>query len=64
MIPSQAPGNPYLEWGRLAAVRCEEAHMIEDQLAAQRRIVAGVDGSKPSRAALAWAVRQAKLTGR
>jgi nucleotide-binding universal stress UspA family protein len=37
--------------------------MTEDQLATQRRIVAGVDGSKPSRAALAWAVRQAKLTG-
>ena len=29
----------------------------------QRRIVAGVDGSAWSRAALAWAVRQAELTG-
>ncbi len=28
-----------------------------------RRIVVGVDGSVPSKAALAWAVRQAKLTG-
>lgn len=37
--------------------------MIEDQLAARPRIVAGVDGSEPSRAALAWAVRQARLTG-
>ena len=37
--------------------------MTEDQLAAQPRIVAGVDGSDPSRAALAWAVRQARLTG-
>ena len=27
------------------------------------RIVVGVDGSVPSKAALAWAVRQAKLTG-
>lgn len=37
--------------------------MIEDQGAAQPRIIAGVDGSEPSRAALAWAVRQARLTG-
>ena len=29
----------------------------------QRRIVVGVDGSVPSKAALAWAARQAKLTG-
>jgi len=28
-----------------------------------RRIVAGVDGSVPSKAALAWAVRRARLTG-
>lgn len=28
----------------------------------QRRIVVGVDGSPPSRAALRWAVRQARLT--
>ena len=27
------------------------------------RIVVGVDGSVPSKAALAWAIRQAKLTG-
>jgi nucleotide-binding universal stress UspA family protein len=31
--------------------------------AQQHRIVVGVDGSEPSRAALAWAVRQARLTG-
>ena len=30
---------------------------------AGRLIVVGVDGSAPSRAALAWAVRQARLTG-
>jgi nucleotide-binding universal stress UspA family protein len=30
---------------------------------AGRRIVVGVDGSAPSRAALAWAARQARLTG-
>lgn len=30
---------------------------------AGRRIVVGVDGSAPSKAALAWAVRQARLTG-
>lgn len=30
---------------------------------AGRRIVVGVDGSAPSRAALTWAVRQARLTG-
>ncbi len=29
----------------------------------ERRIVVGVDGSAPSKAALAWAVRQARLTG-
>jgi len=29
----------------------------------QRRIVVGVDGSASSKAALAWAIRQAKLTG-
>jgi nucleotide-binding universal stress UspA family protein len=34
-----------------------------DQAVTQRRIVAGVDGSEPSDAALAWAVHQAKLTG-
>ncbi|HXY45763.1 MAG TPA: universal stress protein [Acidimicrobiales bacterium] len=27
------------------------------------RIVVGIDGSEPSKAALAWAVRQARLTG-
>ena len=30
---------------------------------AQRRIVVGVDGSEPSKAALAWAVRQGEQTG-
>lgn len=34
-----------------------------DQLVARRRIVAGVDGSESSKAALAWAIRQAELTG-
>ena len=29
----------------------------------ERRIVVGVDGSVPSKAALGWAVRQARLTG-
>lgn len=29
----------------------------------QQHIVVGVDGSAPSRAALAWALRQARLTG-
>lgn len=29
----------------------------------QGRIVVGVDGSEPSRAALRWALRQARLTG-
>jgi len=29
----------------------------------ERRIVVGVDGSGPSKAALRWAIRQAKLTG-
>ena len=29
----------------------------------ERRIVVGVDGSEPSKLALRWAIRQAKLTG-
>ena len=29
----------------------------------KRRIVVGVDGSEPSKLALRWAIRQAKLTG-
>jgi len=29
----------------------------------QHRIVVGIDGSDPSKAALAWAIRQARLTG-
>lgn len=33
------------------------------QYAKEHRIVVGVDGSAPSKAALAWAVGQAKLTG-
>jgi nucleotide-binding universal stress UspA family protein len=33
------------------------------QYAKEHRIVVGVDGSIPSRAALAWAVDQARLTG-
>ena len=33
------------------------------QYAREHRIVVGVDGSAPSKAALAWAVSQAKLTG-
>ena len=33
------------------------------QQAAEQRIVAGVDGSPSSRAALAWAIQQAELTG-
>lgn len=33
------------------------------EVSAQRRIVVGVDGSVPSKAALAWAVEQARLTG-
>ncbi len=37
--------------------------MTGDQQIEQRRIVAGVDGSPWSKAALAWAVRQAELTG-
>lgn len=37
--------------------------MTGGQYVEQRRIVVGVDGSACSRAALAWAVRQAELTG-
>lgn len=31
--------------------------------AQEKRIVVGVDGSEPSKAALRWAIRQARLTG-
>ncbi len=34
-----------------------------NETTAQRRIVVGVDGSVPSRAALRWAIRQASLVG-
>jgi nucleotide-binding universal stress UspA family protein len=37
--------------------------MTEDDHPGERRIVAGVDGSRPSASALAWAARQAALTG-
>lgn len=47
---------------RLAAARLRK-RVIGDQPIAQRRIVVGVDGSESSKAALAWALRQAKLTG-
>jgi len=33
------------------------------QNGSERRIVVGVDGSEPSKAALSWAVAQARLTG-
>jgi nucleotide-binding universal stress UspA family protein len=36
---------------------------MNGQNSSQGRIVAGVDGSEPSRAALRWALRQARLTG-
>ncbi len=37
--------------------------MTVEQERRERRIVVGVDGSQSSKAALAWAVRQAALTG-
>lgn len=37
--------------------------MSKQQVSSGDRIVVGVDGSPSSRAALAWAVRQAELTG-
>jgi nucleotide-binding universal stress UspA family protein len=37
--------------------------MKNKQRAEQRRIVVGVDGFESSKAALRWAIRQAKLTG-
>jgi nucleotide-binding universal stress UspA family protein len=36
---------------------------MQDDGQREHRIVVGVDGSSPSKAALAWAVRQAGLTG-
>lgn len=36
---------------------------VQQQQAPGYRIVVGVDGSAPSKAALAWAIRQAELTG-
>lgn len=46
---------------RLAAAGLRK-RVTGDQLMA-RRIVVGIDGSESSKAALAWALRQAKLTG-
>jgi nucleotide-binding universal stress UspA family protein len=37
--------------------------MTQPQGTREHRIVVGVDGSVPSKAALAWAIRQARLTG-
>ena len=37
--------------------------MAQAENGGQRRIVAGVDGSVPSKAALSWAVEQGRLTG-
>jgi nucleotide-binding universal stress UspA family protein len=37
--------------------------LMQQHSGLEGRIVVGVDGSAPSKAALAWAVRQAKLTG-
>jgi len=37
--------------------------MTQDQGIRKQRVVVGVDGSGPSKSALAWAVRQAELTG-
>lgn len=37
--------------------------MTQPQDARERRIVVGIDGSVPSKAALAWAIQQARLTG-
>ncbi len=37
--------------------------MTQTQGEPEHRIVVGVDGSGPSKAAIGWAVRQAKLTG-
>ena len=41
----------------------EETVMTHPEGEQERRIVVGVDGSVPSKVALAWAVRQARLTG-
>jgi nucleotide-binding universal stress UspA family protein len=41
----------------------EETMSTERESEQERRIVVGVDGSVPSKAALGWAIRQAKLTG-
>ena len=37
--------------------------MTQDQGIRRQRVVVGVDGSGSSKSALAWAVRQAELTG-
>jgi nucleotide-binding universal stress UspA family protein len=42
---------------------CEETMLTQPETAPPGRIVVGVDGSLPSKAALAWAIHQAKLTG-
>ena len=57
------------EPGRSGASGDAGHHLGEETVTTQpsgegeRRIVVGVDGSVPSKAALAWAVKQARLTG-
>jgi nucleotide-binding universal stress UspA family protein len=46
-----------------SSIVTEETMMTQHLSEPAGRIVVGVDGSVPSKAALGWAVRQAKLTG-
>lgn len=55
-----AAGQPAARPRRAAS---EGKAVAQDQSGTRQRIVAGVDGSLPSRAALGWAVRHAALTG-
>jgi nucleotide-binding universal stress UspA family protein len=41
----------------------KEGHVTQSHNEQEHRIVVGVDGSDPSKAALAWAIAQAGLTG-
>jgi len=62
MVPSRQGGKPLPSSPAVSklGIRQTEGAVMTGQ---ERRIVVGVDGSDSSKAALRWAIRQAKLTG-
>lgn len=62
MVPNWQSGKPLPSGfaAGQAGIRQAEGAVMTGQ---ERRIVVGIDGSDSSKAALRWAIRQAKLTG-